>query len=150
MDTMFQKTANVKNGGNTRRGKPFGPGNPGRPRGARNKRAVLAEKIMADDLADVVRAVTAAARAGDIGAARLIFDRLLPVRRGRPVCLDTPPIGTASDVAAAMDALTTAMVKGDVTPEEASLAAGVFDLRRKALETEDFEKRLRALERMEP
>jgi hypothetical protein len=35
---------------------------------------------------------------GDVGAARLILDRIAPVRRGRPVHLKLPPIGDVPSV----------------------------------------------------
>ncbi len=54
----------VNNPRNTR-GKPFQPGNPGRPKGSRNKRTLLAEKIMAEDLESSVAFQAASA---------LIFD----------------------------------------------------------------------------
>jgi hypothetical protein len=94
----------------------------------------------------VVQAVLDAARGGHMTAARLILDRISPVRRGRPVYLELPPVKTAAEISAAMAALTMAMASGDVTPEEAATAASVFELQRKALETEELELRLQALE----
>ena len=55
------------------RGRPFGPGNPGKPKGARHKVTMLAEKLMADDAESVVRAVLTAATEGDMVAARLVL-----------------------------------------------------------------------------
>jgi hypothetical protein len=57
-----------------------------------------------------------------------------------------PAVRTASDVAEAMSALTSAIGSGDLTPDEAATVASVFEMQRKALETEEFELRLRALE----
>jgi hypothetical protein len=132
------------------RGAPFRKGqsgNPsGKPKGARNRATVLAEKLMQDDATDIVQAVLAAAKGGDMSAARLILDRISPLRRGRPVYLELPAVKTAADVSAAMGALTTAMAAGDVTPDEAATVASVFEVRRKALETEELELRLQALE----
>ena len=45
------------NNASTTRGRPFQPGNTGRPRGAKHKTTILAEKLMADDVDGVVRAV---------------------------------------------------------------------------------------------
>jgi hypothetical protein len=87
-----------------------------------------------------------AAKRGDMTAARLVLERISPVRRGRPVHLDLPAVRTASDVAEAMSVLTRAIASGELTPDEAATVAAVFELRRKALETEEFEQRLRALE----
>ena len=68
----------------------FQPGNRGRPKGARNRSTVLAEKLMADDVKSIIEAVVAAAKGGDMTAARIVLDRLAPVRRGRPVQFDLP------------------------------------------------------------
>ena len=38
------------------------------------------------------------------------------------------------------------MSRGDLTPDEASTIAGVLDQNRRALETEDLERRIAALE----
>jgi hypothetical protein len=48
---------------------------------------------MADHAAQaVVKAVVAAAKDGDMTAARLVLDRIAPPCRGRPVRLNLPPI----------------------------------------------------------
>jgi hypothetical protein len=122
-------------------------GNPsGKPKGARNKTTLLAEKLMQDDAAQIVQAVLDAAKGGDMTAARLVLERIAPVRKGRPVFLDLPTVRSASEIAAAMATLTAAMAAGEVTPDEAATVASVFEMRRKALETGEFEQRLAALE----
>ena len=107
---------------------------------------MLAEKLMQDDASEIVKVVLEAAKRGNINAARLILERIAPIRKGRPVYLDLPPMQTAGDIAAAMAALTDAMASGDVTPDEAVTVASVFETRRKALETEELSLRLEALE----
>ena len=122
-------------------------GNPaGRRHGSRNKATVALERIMAADAADVVRATVEAAKAGDMQAARLILDRVLPPRKGRPVRLDLPAIATAADVLHAQAAVVAAMAGGELTPDEAGLVAGVLEARRKAIETVELEARVAALE----
>jgi hypothetical protein len=131
-------------------GRPFQPGASGNPkgksRGTRSQITVLAEKLMADDADEIVKAVIAAAKGGDMTAARLILERISPVRKGRPVRLDLPLVQTAADVATAMAALTLAMAAGDVTPDEATTVAGVLEMRRKAIETVELEDRIAELE----
>jgi hypothetical protein len=140
----------TENSAKKQRGAPFRKGqsgNPsGKPKGTRNRTTVLAEKLMQDDAADIVQVVLAAAKGGDMTAARLILDRISPVRRGRPVYLELPSVKTAADVSAGIATLTMAMASGDVTPDEAATAASVFEVRRNALETEELELRLRRLE----
>jgi uncharacterized protein DUF5681 len=117
------------------RGTPFQKGQSGNPSGkapgARNKTTMLAEKLMQDDAREIVKVVLDAAKRGNINAARLILERIAPIRKGRPVYLDLPPMQTAGDIAAAMAALTDAMASGDVTPDEAVTVASVFETRSK-------------------
>lgn len=130
----------------TTRGRPFEKGNPGRPRGARHKSTVLAEKLMADDVEGVVKAVIDAARTGDMAAARIVLDRLVPVRKGRPVEIELPEVKTAADVLAAMAAVLDHVAEGEITPDEGATVAGILEVKRRTLETVDLEERIAALE----
>ena len=71
------------------------------PRGARNKTTVLVEGLMGQHVHQVTARVIERAFKGDMVAARLILDRLAPVRRGRAVRLK---IGDIADAASVMDA----------------------------------------------
>jgi hypothetical protein len=132
------------------RGRPFQKGqsaNPsGRPQGSRNKATIALEKLMADDGEAVVQSVIEAAKGGDMTAARLVLERIVPVRKGRPVNVNLPPISSASDVLGAIGVTIEAMSQGDLTPDEASVIAGVLEVKRKAIETVDLEARLSAVE----
>lgn len=132
------------------RGRPFTKGvsgNPaGKPRGTRHRATQLAERLMSADLEDVTRAVIGMAKAGDMTAARLILERLVPVRKGRPVPFDLPAMDTAADVSAAIGAVVAAVADGALSPEEGQAVAGILEARRKAIETVDIEARLAALE----
>jgi Family of unknown function (DUF5681) len=127
---------------------PGQTGNPrGRAKGDKNRATLLAEKILEDDREAIVRAVVNAAKNGDPTAMRLCIERLVPLRKGgRPIVFDMPKIETPADVVSALGALTTEMAAGELTIDEAAGVAGVIDLRRKALETNEIEERLRRLE----
>jgi hypothetical protein len=58
-----------------------------------------------------------------------------------------PPIESASDIAAAMKAVTSALADGAITPGEAATIAAVVDTFVRAIETSDFDRRLQKLER---
>lgn len=128
------------------RGKPFGPGNPGKPKGARHKTTLLAEKLMQDDAADVVKKVIAAAKGGDMTAARIVLDRIAPARRDSPVTIALPKIESAADAAKAMASVLDAVAGGAMTPGEAEQVAKLIDTFARTLEVTEFEERLRALE----
>ena len=117
----------------------FAPGNranpTGRPAGSRNKATLALEKLMVDDAEDVVKAMLAAAKGGYVQAAKVILDRVVPVRKGRLVEIDLPTVETAEDVVTAMSAVVGAMAEGTVTPEEADVIASVLDVKRRAIET---------------
>jgi hypothetical protein len=138
--------ASVKNGAKTR-GKPFQPGNAGRPKGARNKRTLLAEQIMAEGLESVARAIVEAAQGGDMSAARIIVDRLAPIRKGRPVQFELPAGTDAGGLSAAFDAVLRAVAAGELTPEEGASVAALLEARRKARETAELEARIAVLEK---
>ncbi len=124
----------------------FKPGNPGRPKGARHKTTLMAEKLMAQDTQEIVNAVLTAAKAGDMTAARIVLDRICPIRKGRPVPLSLPDVTTADGVHAAMVGVVSEMSAGNVTPEEAATVATVLGEHRKAIETKELEERLRLIE----
>jgi hypothetical protein len=140
----------AENSPRKQRGKPFEKGqsgNPaGKPKGARHKTTLLAEKLMQDDAENIVNAVLAAARGGDMAAARIVLDRIAPARRDNPVSFDLPRIESAADAANAMAGILTAVAGGEITPAEAGEVAKLLDAYTRTLEATEFEKRLRALE----
>lgn len=134
-----------------RRFQPGQSGNPqGRKPGARTRATIFGEAIMQKDADAIVQAVVDAAKAGDPTAMRLCVERLIPVRRGRPVTFAMPKLKTASDVGDAISAIAAAMSTGELTPDEAGSVAAVVELRRKAIETTELEKRIIALEEAKP
>jgi hypothetical protein len=106
----------------------------------------MAEHLMEGAAESVVHAVLAAARDGDMVAARLVLERIAPVRKGRPVSLPLPVVNTAGDVLAALGATIQAMAEGDITPDEAATVAGVLEVKRRAIETSELEARIKAIE----
>jgi hypothetical protein len=108
--------------------------------------SMLAEKLLEDDRDDIVRAVIAAAKGGDSTAMRLCIERLIPVRKGRPVMFDLPAIATAADVTSVLGTVVEAMAQGELTPDEAGTVVGVIEAKRRAIETVEFELRLQKLE----
>jgi hypothetical protein len=138
----------------TTRGKPFlpgnphrfGPGNPGRPKGARHKATIAAETLLDGEAKALTRKCMELAKAGDTVALRLCLERILPVRKDRPVSFDIPLVANAGEAASLMGAILTAVASGSVTPSEASEVAKVVAGYVEALKASEFEERLRALE----
>ena len=93
-----------------------------------------------------MRTVVAAAKNGDMTAARIIIERLLPPKKDRPVSFALPCIASAGDAAKAMGALLAAVAAGNVTPSEAGEVSKIVDAYVEALQVSEFEQRLKALE----
>ena len=128
------------------RGRPFQPGNPGKPAGARRKVTAAALALIEARSSEIVAALIEAALSGDTAAGRALLDRLAAPIKGRPVQFAMPPVATAADIAAAMAAIVKAVAAGDLTPDEGTAIAGLVNLHRQAIETVDLEARLAALE----
>ena len=137
-----------KSGPNTARldNGTFGPGNPGKPKGARHRVTQLAEQLMADDTEAVVRKIIEAAKAGDMQAARVVIDRILPARKSRTVSIALPKIDNAGDLLKAVSAVVEAVGAGELDPDEGAALAGLLEAKRRTLEVVDIEQRLSVLE----
>ena len=122
-------------------------GNPaGRPPGSRNKATEAAAFLLDGEAEALTRKAIDLALDGDPSALRLCIARIIPPRRGRPVNFGLPAVRGAADLAAAMAAITTAAGQGAITPGEAAELARVVEIFVRAVETSDFERRLRQLE----
>src|SRR5829696_2170898 len=130
------------------RGRPFQPGNSGRPRGARNKSTLAAEMLLDGEAEALTRKAVEMALAGDATAMRLCLDRVVPARKDRPVSFAMPEIASASDAAHAASAIVAAVVSGELTPSEALDLSRILENFTRVLEASEFEERLRKLERV--
>jgi hypothetical protein len=137
-----------KNAGKTR-GKPFEPGNPGRPKGARNKTTVAMEALLEGEAMALTRAAIKKAKRGDVMAIRLCMDRLAPARKDRHVSFELPKIEQAADAAKASAAILKAVAEGEITPSEASELTRVLESYSRILEVADHEERLKRLESLQ-
>ena len=122
-------------------------GNPsGRPRGARHEALLALDAIGAHNATEIMKAVVAAAKGGDMRAADILLRRLWPERKGRPVQIDLPAIMVPTDIVAALGAVAGAVAAGELSPEEGDAVAGILEAQRRAVETLEHERRIAALE----
>lgn len=128
----------------------FRPGNPGRPKGTRNKAALLAEALFDGAAEKIVNKAIERAIEGDSTAIRLCLDRIAPPRKERALTFALPPLKTAADAAIAMAAITAAVAEGELTLGEAESAAKLVDAFARAIEIGEFGQRLKALEDRQP
>ncbi len=130
------------------RGRPFQAGNPGRPKGARNKASLAAEALLDGEAEAIARKAVEMALAGDTTAMRLCLERIMPIRRDRPVSFAMPQITSASEAATAASAIVAAVASGELTPSEALDLSRVLENYTRVLEASEFEERLQKLERV--
>ena len=122
-------------------------GNPaGRPKGARNRTTLALEALLEGEAEAITRKAIELAQDGDTVALRLCMDRLLPVRKDRPVRFELPAIETVEDLPKATHALLQAVAAGDLTPSEAADVGRAVDAHVKALEVTDLHERMRRIE----
>src|SRR5438105_4286775 len=100
------------------RGRPFGPGNPGRPHGSKNKTTLLVEQLAAGQAEQLIQKTVELAMAGDVSCLRILLDRIWAPRKAQPVTMDIGPIKTADDLLAAIGSVWTAIREGRLTAEE--------------------------------
>lgn len=139
-------TTTRKYAGKTR-GRPFRPGNAGRPKGARNKATRAMQDLLDGEAETITRKAIELALEGDTTALRLCMERLCPPRRERPAACSLPPVKKPDDVVTAMGAVLKAVADGDLTPSEGTALAGLVEHCRKAQETGQIATELAELRR---
>ena len=121
------------------RGRPFEKGRSGNPAGrrpgSRNKATLAAAALLAGESEALTRTAVDLALAGDPTAMRLCIERILPPCRERAVNFTLPPIESTDDISAAMQAVTAALARGDITPGEAATIAAVVETFAQAIDT---------------
>src|SRR5262249_39082473 len=101
---------------------PGQSGNPaGRPRGSRNKRTILAEKLLEDRVGEVTTAAIDLAKAGDPIAVRVCMDRVAPRLRHRPLDFPLPQFVTRAAAPVAYSAIGQGLASGELDPEQAAV-----------------------------
>ena len=118
----------------------FQKGNPGRPIGSKNKRLALLQS--SDE--QLQRKLLEMALSGDIGALKLIADRLWPRLRAEAaiVSIDT----TSNDISEQGRTIIDSALSGNITVDAGrDLLAALF-AQAKIVEAAEFEERLKALE----
>jgi hypothetical protein len=128
------------------RGRPFAPGNPGRPPGSKNRATRMVEEMLDFSAEALIKKLVDLAQTGNVKCLQLCLDRIAPKRNGRPIEFHLPPITDAKDIVVSMAAITTAVNDGTLTPEEADHLAHLIQSYAKAVETHDLSARLEAIE----
>ena len=128
------------------RGAPFQPGNPGKPKGARNRVTRAMVGLLEGEHERLTRKVVEMGLGGDLGAMRLCLTHLAPPTKDAPLAISLPPIRTAMEALDASAIVVAAMASGEITPSEAGRAVAVLASHAKIVEIADHEPRLQAIE----
>lgn len=121
-------------------------GTSGNPRGRKPGTSEVARlrKAIAEHIPDVLQQLAAQAKAGDVAAARLLLERVLPPVRAteQAVPLDLPEQGLVAQGEAILSAAGT----GTLAPGQAAQLLQALGALSKLVETEDLMSRIAALE----
>jgi len=123
----------------------FPPGTSGNPKGRPKTEHAALRKRLAADADDIIRNVIHQAKEGDLAAAKIILDRILPPLRATsaPVTVAVPD---GSDPVSLAEAFLAAAADGRISAETASqLLAATANLTR-IIESQELKPRLEALE----
>ena len=130
------------------RGRPFAPGNPGRPKGSRHKATVAAEALLEGEAEALTRKAIDLANGGDTVALRLCMERLVPPRKDRHIVFELGALNGPADALAAVVGLIRAVAAGQITPSEATAVVALLDLYGRGFETTELQARVEALEEL--
>jgi hypothetical protein len=122
-------------------------GNPaGRPKGSKNRATLLAIASMEGELDAIVRQVIEAAKSGDMVAAKLVVDKLVPASRSRPINITLPKVDSIDSAHQAQAEVVDAVATGDLLADEGQVLSNLIENQRRALETQYLEQRLKVIE----
>jgi hypothetical protein len=114
------------------------PGGPGRPRSGVAAAAAALDKAAAEAQLELLRVVLDQARAGNLQATRLLWARIWPARRDRPVAFGVPEIQPGSDLLEIDTAVNDAVLSGEIKGDEAAVAREA--VRRQLLSLQHYQK----------
>ena len=117
----------------------------GRRRGSRNKLTLFREALESNGVAIIEKVIEQALRS-DPMALRLCVERLIPVPKSVNKPFTLPPSESATSSTETISAVTRAVADGELNAQEGEAVARIVESKRRVLESEEFEARLKALE----
>jgi hypothetical protein len=131
-----------------KRGRPFEPGNKfgrGRPKGSRNKKTHLAQKIFNENSAAIMALAINTSRE-DRQMLRMLASHIVSRQRDTPLKLGKLPMATLQDLDRASAVILNKATSGKIGLDEALDVCTVIETRRRVLMSVDVEQSLVALE----
>ena len=130
---------------NQTRGRPFAPGNPGRPPGAKNKTTQLVARLLAEAAPEIVRVVIEGAKTRDMAMCKIVLPYILPKQRA--VELELPQLNGTADTPALIAAIIDAVGNGQIAPSDGASLIGAVEAYVRVKNVDDLESRVEALEK---
>jgi len=149
MEESMNDTGNERSDtdGRDERGR-FGPGNPGRPRGSRNRATAAAEAVLDDGIGEVAKKCLELALQGDTACLLALLKLRFPANREGPAqeAIELPTLETPKDALAALRTIAEAAARGEIDADHARFLVAVVEALLKSFEIVDLDERIRALE----
>jgi len=121
-------------------------GNPAGKRPGTRHRTTLAAQALLDGQAEgLTQKCIEMALSGDPTAMRLCLDRIMPLRKGRPVQFNMPAMKAPGDLVAALGSVAAQVASGDLTPDEGQAIASLLNAQTQAIELVQFKAELAEL-----
>jgi hypothetical protein len=133
------------------RGRPFEPGNKfsrGRPRGSRNKRSACIQQLLEQYGEAIMQTAVVQAIKGDRSLLRTFLAFLLRRPGDRPIQTGPLPMGSLEELSKSSEKVLQKVASGKLSPGEARNLIDLMKDHRLVLETEELDKRMRALEQL--
>jgi len=126
----------------------FGAGNPGRPRGARNRANVVAGSIIDDSIGEIAEKCVQLAKEGDRQCLLALLRLRIPAQRERLVeePIKLPALATSKDALTALRIIADGAARGEIDRDHVRLLVAIVEAFLKCLEIVDLDERIRALE----
>jgi Family of unknown function (DUF5681) len=123
-------------------------GNPaGYRRGSKHRATLFAQALFDGECEVLVRTVIEAAKGGDMAAAKLCLERILPPVRERPCTFKLPKLETCQDATNALALILDGMARGELLPHEGEALSNIVSSFVRTAELVDLASRLATLER---
>ncbi|MGH8659727.1 MAG: DUF5681 domain-containing protein [Gammaproteobacteria bacterium] len=134
---------------------PFKPGQSGNPNGSKagvERASVKMRRAIEAGMPDIIAAMLRKAKEGDVAAAKLLVDRVLPILRPVGLAISMPEEDVTALVGGSLaergHAVWGAMVRGVLDTDTAIALLAALSSQTRIMEADDFAKRLDSLERL--
>jgi len=122
-------------------------GNKGRHHGSKNKAQLELQRIGEENAKQILQMHIAEALSGKIEAQQFIINKFLPnAKGGKVIEIDLPEISNAENIKSAFGLIVQNVSDGTISPEEGEKMCNMVEYQRKAIETQELDKRLRIVE----